>query len=387
MAALRVFISHASVDNAFAERLADDLRRAGADVALDGAHLSESGDFGTHISQTLSAYDVLLLVLSPAAITSQWAPAEMNAAIVRANQGLMRQPLLVQCAPVPSNAVAGLWTMYPRLDMASDYYAAMSRLLMTLGLAPRTATPVQQPLAASPQAMYGVAFAPAPSGYQPVPVVRMANRRRSGGSPTTKAILIAAGLAVALAIVMIVYGLVGEYIPIRFLDMSLGVVAVYGLFLAIPFAFLGGISTYTQTHKLPYSLATGAGIAAAGIVLGAVGDFARPWISDYSFRHFFTLGYILRLVLVNAIAGGVIGVGAGALGGLLGRGITKPAGQPGQPATGQPLRSGNPYSPQQPRSTGYPGYSQPQPQQSSQGGYHLQPGNYPPESGGFPNSW
>ncbi len=84
MAALRLFISHANVDSPFAERLAADLRVAGADVWLDSTHLTGPGDFVARISHALNERDVLVLVLSPAAIASQWMPDEMNAAIVRA---------------------------------------------------------------------------------------------------------------------------------------------------------------------------------------------------------------------------------------------------------------------------------------------------------------
>jgi TIR domain-containing protein len=111
MVAFRLFISHAATDSAFAERLASDLRRARADVQFDDIHLSGPGDFTVHINQTLGDRDVLL-VLSSAAIASQWASAELNASIVRVNQGLMRPPLIVQGAPVPLAEIAGIWTLY-----------------------------------------------------------------------------------------------------------------------------------------------------------------------------------------------------------------------------------------------------------------------------------
>ncbi len=134
MAALRVFISHATSDSAFAERLATDLRDAGADVWLDSSHLTGPGDFVARISRALNERDVLVLVLSPAAIASQWVPDEMNAAIVRAKQGYMRPPLVVQCIDVPLRDIPGLWTTYQRVDMMRDYGSALSRVLVALGL-------------------------------------------------------------------------------------------------------------------------------------------------------------------------------------------------------------------------------------------------------------
>jgi hypothetical protein len=90
MAPLRVFISHASADTAFAERLAGDLRSAGADVWIDATHLlGTGGDFLARISRALADRDVFVLVLSPSAIASHWVPDEMNAAIIQYKDGFM----------------------------------------------------------------------------------------------------------------------------------------------------------------------------------------------------------------------------------------------------------------------------------------------------------
>jgi hypothetical protein len=135
-AALRIFLSHATDDTAFAERLADDLRSAGADVWLDTTHTGTGGDFVANISQALNARDVLVLALSPAALRSQWVPDEMNAAIVRYKQGFMlRAPVVVMATPVPLHEIPGLWTMYQRVDATKDYSAALRLVLKALGLA------------------------------------------------------------------------------------------------------------------------------------------------------------------------------------------------------------------------------------------------------------
>ena len=68
--ALRIFVSHATQDAAFAERLADDLRRTGADVWLDLTHIGP-GPFPQRISKAINASDVLVLVLTLDAINSQ----------------------------------------------------------------------------------------------------------------------------------------------------------------------------------------------------------------------------------------------------------------------------------------------------------------------------
>ncbi|HEY7834499.1 MAG TPA: toll/interleukin-1 receptor domain-containing protein, partial [Ktedonobacterales bacterium] len=86
----RVFVSHATPDSAFAQRLASDLRAFGIDAWLDSSHMGP-GDFVARISAALQR-DVLVLVLTRAAIASPWVQQEMNAAITRANQKLMLPP-------------------------------------------------------------------------------------------------------------------------------------------------------------------------------------------------------------------------------------------------------------------------------------------------------
>ena len=70
MSQLRVFISHATENTTFAERLASDLRRTGADVWLDASHLGP-GNFLANINKALNNRDVLVLVLTPAALRSK----------------------------------------------------------------------------------------------------------------------------------------------------------------------------------------------------------------------------------------------------------------------------------------------------------------------------
>jgi TIR domain len=82
-----VFISHASSDGEIAVRCAEDLRERGADVWLDATHAGP-GNFVARINQALRR-DVLVLVLSPAAIHSPWVQQEMDAAIVRSNRHLL----------------------------------------------------------------------------------------------------------------------------------------------------------------------------------------------------------------------------------------------------------------------------------------------------------
>ena len=130
----RIFISHASQDQAFAERLADDLRRAGADVWLDATHLG-TGNFLQRINEAINARDVLLLILTPDAIADRSVPFEMDTAIVRYKQGLMQSPIIVMAKPVSLRDIPALWTGYNRIDATADYDKALHGVIRVLGLA------------------------------------------------------------------------------------------------------------------------------------------------------------------------------------------------------------------------------------------------------------
>lgn len=163
--AIRVFISHASKDSDFAERLAGDLRRAGADVWLDATHIGQ-GNFVQRINEAINARDVLILVLTPDALTSRWVPDEMDAALVRYKQGFMQAPIVVLAKSVPLRDIPALWTTYNRIDASSRYDAALPYIARALGLTPAKVEP----------------SAPPPSP-QPVPVpVPVAPRVSSSGA-------------------------------------------------------------------------------------------------------------------------------------------------------------------------------------------------------------
>jgi len=130
---IRVFLSHATEDTKVAERIADDLRAAGADVWLDSTHLGP-GDFVASINRALDQRDVLVLVLSPAAIRSSWVPDEMDAAIVRYKQGLMQSPVIAEIRSVPVKDIPSLWTIYSRTDFTRNYDRGMAHLFHALHL-------------------------------------------------------------------------------------------------------------------------------------------------------------------------------------------------------------------------------------------------------------
>ena len=131
MAQIRIFISHASADAVFAQRLAEDLRQLGADAWLDDTHMGP-GDFVSRISAALQR-DLLLLVLTPDAIKSPWVQQEVNAAITRANQKLMRPPIIVMAKPCAPAEIPPLWTVYHRHDATQNYATTLAKVIQEIG--------------------------------------------------------------------------------------------------------------------------------------------------------------------------------------------------------------------------------------------------------------
>ena len=67
----RIFVSHSHRDDAITMRLVEDTRRAGAHVWVDMTGM-DPGNLMQRISQTLDTHEWMVLVLTPAAIASQY---------------------------------------------------------------------------------------------------------------------------------------------------------------------------------------------------------------------------------------------------------------------------------------------------------------------------
>lgn len=75
MAEMRIFVSHSSSDKDFADALVQALRGAGADVWYDELHLG-TGELHEEISHQIAIRPVFIVVLSKAALASQWVRRE-----------------------------------------------------------------------------------------------------------------------------------------------------------------------------------------------------------------------------------------------------------------------------------------------------------------------
>ncbi|WP_374688859.1 SUMF1/EgtB/PvdO family nonheme iron enzyme [Promineifilum sp.] len=130
----QVFISHAHEDDAFAHRLAGDLRAEGWLVWLAPDSIAPGETWVEAINRGLEASGHYLLVLTPAAAASPWVNTETNVAISLEHQRLMRFiPLDVAPSRPPP-----LWTAYQNVPFRDGYLRGLDHLLARLnGRPPR----------------------------------------------------------------------------------------------------------------------------------------------------------------------------------------------------------------------------------------------------------
>jgi hypothetical protein len=177
-----VFVSYSHQDDAFTQRLVADLRAAGAEAWFDISGI-DYGDFMGRIDEALRQCEWLVLVLSPAAIGSQYVKMEVNAGLHRVQQGKMRAVIPVLAAPCPPDSIPALWDMQHRYDATSDYSVALTGLCRALGLTAPTSAPPTAP-AAQPTARVVTQSAPTlpvsmPDDRLPPSLVQLGVTRRS----------------------------------------------------------------------------------------------------------------------------------------------------------------------------------------------------------------
>ncbi len=100
MAQMRVFVSHSHQNNAFCEELVKALKGAGADVWYDDESL-HTGRLGPIIERELRDRPVFIVVLSPAALASQWVEDEARWAygLYKRERTRLILPVLAEALP------------------------------------------------------------------------------------------------------------------------------------------------------------------------------------------------------------------------------------------------------------------------------------------------
>jgi len=124
----QVFISHATEDKQFAHHLADDLQRLGLQVWIAPESIRPGEGWVEAIERGLAESSHMVVVLTPAALESEWVRKETDVAIAQERKGLIQViPLDVELCEVPL-----LLSSYQMVSFRCDYDAGLSQLVDTL---------------------------------------------------------------------------------------------------------------------------------------------------------------------------------------------------------------------------------------------------------------
>src|SRR5215510_8020335 len=117
MAQLRVFVCHSRVDQPACDALVKELRGAGADVWYEDDHL-DTGRAMEAIERELQARPVFLVLLSPAALSSDRVQEESSLADRLAKRDPSRLILPVLVTPLDQGAIWPWLQGYQRVEAA-----------------------------------------------------------------------------------------------------------------------------------------------------------------------------------------------------------------------------------------------------------------------------
>ena len=126
----QVFISYDSEDAHFAHCLADDLRRLGVQVWIAPDSIRPGESWVAAIERGLSESSHMLVVLTPAAVESQWVRKETDVAIALERKGRMQViPLDVKPCAVPL-----LLSSYQMVSLRRGYHVGLRQIAEILEL-------------------------------------------------------------------------------------------------------------------------------------------------------------------------------------------------------------------------------------------------------------
>lgn len=128
----RVFLSYSATDEVLARQLQVDLEAAGATIYQAPASLG--GNAGEVARNTIERCDWVVVILSPAAISSQWVQMEVSLASEYANRQSLRGVLLFAAQPYDPATLPPSWAALERIDATSNITTGLMELLARLGL-------------------------------------------------------------------------------------------------------------------------------------------------------------------------------------------------------------------------------------------------------------
>ncbi|MCU1264131.1 MAG: hypothetical protein JWM21_449 [Acidobacteria bacterium] len=126
----KVFISHASADKSFVDRLVADLSTRSIPVWYDKLDLRIGESVPGKINEGLAGAKYFLIVLSKSAVNSSWVREELNAALMKqvSQGGTFVLPVLLEDCEIPP-----LLAHRRYADFRSEYSPALNELLALWG--------------------------------------------------------------------------------------------------------------------------------------------------------------------------------------------------------------------------------------------------------------
>ena len=133
MGQARVFVSYSRQDSSVMERVARDLRSAGAEVWVDVASITD-GNFMQRINEGLSRCEWVVLILTPHALQSPAVRTEVDTAILLQWNKRLQGVIPFLATPCSPDDIPPTWRILQHYDATRDYNAAINGLLRAVGL-------------------------------------------------------------------------------------------------------------------------------------------------------------------------------------------------------------------------------------------------------------
>jgi formylglycine-generating enzyme required for sulfatase activity len=124
----QVFLSHATADAGFAQRLKDDLLAEGWRVWIAPASIHPGEKWVEAIDRGLETSGVFVVALTPAAVASRWVNTETDAAVEMEHEGVITF-IPLEVAPCQPKR---LWRQYQYVSFRGSYEAGLDALLRRL---------------------------------------------------------------------------------------------------------------------------------------------------------------------------------------------------------------------------------------------------------------
>jgi hypothetical protein len=129
-----IFLSHASADRVFANRIAELLRRHGLSVWYSRTNLIGAGQWHDEIGEGLAQCNYFCVLLSPAAVRSKWVKRELLYALKSRRYGDRIVPILYK----PCDLARLSWTLsaFQTVDFTRGFEVGSVDLLRIWGSRP-----------------------------------------------------------------------------------------------------------------------------------------------------------------------------------------------------------------------------------------------------------